>query len=320
MSKVSNTINVGFWENQLCERGTTVAVYDYAYFNKTILNNNSFIFYDKNNKENNENIIKKFKKEFEVFGVDNFEEADEIIKNKNITHLYTIKGGQKDDKVSKYAKNCIHCVFNATEPHGDVYSCISSVVAGYKKEFPIVPHIINLPKHDENMRKELKIPKEAIVFAGYGGRGSFDIKFVHKVVYDVAQKNPNIYFLFANFMKFCPDLSNIIHLPTITDMREKVRFINTSNAMLWGRRQGETFGIAIGEFSSLNKPVVAIKTGDLSHYNILQNKGVWYSDPYSLHTILTTYNKERVRERDWNAYRDYEPEKVIKIFEKTYLS
>jgi hypothetical protein len=33
----------------------------------------------------------------------------------------------------------------------------------------------------------------------------------------------------ANFNKFCPDLSNIIHLPTITDLYEKTKFINTTD-------------------------------------------------------------------------------------------
>ena len=32
-------INVAFWTNQLCERGTEVSIYDYAHFNETILGN-----------------------------------------------------------------------------------------------------------------------------------------------------------------------------------------------------------------------------------------------------------------------------------------
>jgi len=78
------------------------------------------------------------------------------------------------------------------------------------------------------------------------------------VVYNIAQNNPNIYFLFANFYKFCQDLPNIIFLPMITNLYEKVEFINTCDAMLWARQRGETFGSAIAEFSTLNKPIIAL--------------------------------------------------------------
>jgi hypothetical protein len=36
-------MKIAFQSNQLCERGTEIALYDYAYFNKTILNNESVI-------------------------------------------------------------------------------------------------------------------------------------------------------------------------------------------------------------------------------------------------------------------------------------
>ena len=42
-------MNIAFWDNQLCERGTSVSLFDYAYYNQTLLNNKSYIFYDKNN-------------------------------------------------------------------------------------------------------------------------------------------------------------------------------------------------------------------------------------------------------------------------------
>ena len=70
---------------------------------------------------------------------------------------------------------------------------------------------------------------------------------------NIAQNNPNIYFLFANFYKFCQDLPNIIFLPMITNLQEKVEFINTCDAMLWARLDGEVMSMSMGEFSTLNK-------------------------------------------------------------------
>lgn len=311
-------MNVGFWDNSLCERGTTVSLYDYALHNQTILHNKSYIFYDKKT-EKNTTIINKFKEHFVVHETDGFHEVDEYIKKYNITHMYIIKYGLLDNRISKIAKNCIHCVFDCRQPHGDVYSAISPYLTGYRDTIPIVPHMIHLPDHNESMREELHIPADAIVFGGYGGKDSFSIPFVHQVVQHVAKRNPHIYFLFANFTRFCPELPNIIHLPAIINLHEKVRFINTTDAMLWGRRDGETFGIAIGEFSSKNKPVIAMKIGSLSHAGILQDKGLWYHNEKTLHQHLVGFTREFAAQKDWNAYRTFTPEKVMEQFNNVYL-
>lgn len=314
-------MNIAFWDNCLCERGTTTSLYDYAYFNQTILGNKSYIFYDKNNKENKENIIKKFQEQFIVNETNNFKEVDFFLKKFNITHIYIIKGGERDSRLSKVAKNCIHCVFNCYQPHGEVYSSISHYVKGNEGKYPVVPHMINLPKHDRNLRERLHIPKNAVVFGGYGGRDSFNMRIAHEAVYAVARNNPHIYFLFANFHRFCDSLPNIIHLPMITNLENKVEFINTCDAMIWGRSGGETFGIAIGEFSTLNKPVIATRLcgGDLAHCHFLQEKAIWYNNRNDLYQKLVKFDPEIESKKDWNAYREYTPEKIIEIFRKTYL-
>ena len=118
------SINIAFWDNQLCERGTTVSLYDYAFYNQTILGNKSYIFYDKNNKENKEKIIQKFKKYFTVHETDNFKEVDSYLLKYNIKYIYIQKAGNIDSRLSRVAKNCIHCVFNCHQPHGNIYSSI----------------------------------------------------------------------------------------------------------------------------------------------------------------------------------------------------
>ena len=84
-------MNIAFWDNQLCERGTTVAMFDYAYYNQKLLNNKSYIFYDKNNKENKQEIINKFKQNFIVQETDDFKNIDEYLSKYMITHIYIIK-------------------------------------------------------------------------------------------------------------------------------------------------------------------------------------------------------------------------------------
>lgn len=322
-------VKIAFWDNSLCERGTTISLYDYAYYNKHLLLNESIILYNLNRIDNNNEVIEKFKKEFEVIGLNDFSDVDNILKYNNCDILYIIKAGNNEGHLSKVIKNVVHCVFNCNEPHGSVYAAISPYVKGYKKKVPVVPHMINLPNHDRNMREELNIPKDAIVYGRHGGYEQFDINYVHKIVYDVAKNHENIYFLFVNTKVFCKSLPNIIHIDKIIDLDKKVEFINTCDAMLWARNDGETFGLSIAEFSSKNKPVIAtpnLKLNpkvDKAHMHFLGNKGIWYNET-NLYNILTTFitsnNINDIRSKDWNAFKDYSPEKVIKIFEKVFIN
>jgi hypothetical protein len=322
-------VKIAFWDNSLCERGTSIAIFDYAFYNKNYLNNDSIILYNLTRNDNNNEVIEKFKKHFKVIGINQLNEIDKELLNENCDIFYVIKAGNNEGIFSTKIKTVIHCVFNCLEPHGDVYSAISPYIKGYKPNIPIVPHMINLPTHNMNMRKQLEIPEEAIVYGRYGGFNEFDITYVHKIVYNVAVTHNNIYFLFANTKKFCPTINNIIHLEKIIDLDEKVKFINTCDAMLWGRNDGETFGLSIAEFSTKNKPIIAtpnIKLNqnvDLAHFYFLKDKGIWYNEN-NLFEILTTFiNKNNIKDiklKDWNAYKDFTPDKVIKIFEKVYIN
>lgn len=309
---------IGFWTNQLGERGTEIASFDYAYYNQAFFNNKSIIFYEKNNPNNKQEAIEKFSKHFEVFGVNDFSEVDDILLKYNADFLYVLIFGFNEGKVSKVVKTGIHCVFNCTDPHGTVYALVSPNVHGNNGQYPIVPHMINLPNHDRNMRKQLNIPDNAIVFGRHGGIDAFDIPYVKQAVYNVALKNPNIYFLFLHTHQFCPSLPNIIHIPMTVDLDKKVEFINTCDAMIWGRKFGESFGLSIAEFSTKNKPVFCCITGDTAHIDLLKDKAIIY-DENNIEYLLTNFNFEEARKKDWNAYRNYQPEKVMKIFKEVFL-
>ena len=103
------------------------------YYNEKILGNNSYIFYNKNNINNNDSIKEKFNNHFLVFGLEKFYQVDEILESLNITHIYIIKYGKNDNLVSKVAKNIIHSTFDCSEPHGDLYTAISPYISNYTK-------------------------------------------------------------------------------------------------------------------------------------------------------------------------------------------
>jgi GR25 family glycosyltransferase involved in LPS biosynthesis len=318
----ANTKIIGFYDNQLCERGTTTALYDYAHFNEILLNNKSIIFYEKNNVNNNAAVIQKFKDRFiKIYALNSFSNINDIIEKEGVDILYLIKYGTNDNKLSPKCKNVVHCVFDCAKPHGNVYASISQQVRNNDNKYPVVPHMINLPSLNKNvnLRDKLNIPLDAIVFGRYGGYEQFDISFVHETIFEYATRNPNTYFLFANTRPFCNALPNIIHLDKLVELNKKVEFINTCTATIHARSDGETFGLSIGEFSSLNKPVITMRSEiDNAHLDLLGNKAMIYKNKQELIDIFTNV-KCLDMAQDWNAYRDYTPEKVMAIFDKVFI-
>jgi hypothetical protein len=321
-------LTIGFYENQLSERGTSIALYDYAYYNQTLLNNKSIIFYEVDSKNNNNEVIKKFASTFDkIYPVKHYSEIDDIVLKEKIDIMYFIKSGENDNKLSTKCKNVVHCVFTCSEPHGDVYAPISFNLKNNNNRFPEVPHIINLPETKETLHSELKIPINATVFGRHGAFEYFNNKYVQEAVYEVAKDNPNIYFIFLNTEQFCVYLPNIIHLDKIIDLKEKVKFINTCDAMLWASTYGETFGLSIAEFSSKNKPVITTKADynpnsllyQNIHLDLLKDKALIYHNKKDVMNYLLNIKNIIKLKSDWNAYKDYTPEKVMQTFKKVFI-
>jgi hypothetical protein len=91
--------------------------------------------------------------------------------------------------------------------------------------------------------------------------------------------------------------------------------------MIHARTDGETFGLAIGEFSSLNKPIITCRSSkDNAHLDILGDKAIIYDSKPSLISIFKNI-KEIIQSRnDWNCYKEYNPENVMKQFNSVFLT
>lgn len=312
-------VKIAFHDNCLCERGTTVAVYDYAYYNKHYLKNESIIMFQGNDKRNVPEVLKKFEKEFTLRPYNNWSEADQILKEEGCDIIYLQKAGDWDGKMAKVCKNIIHCVFNTSYKHGDVYGRISNSFGS--SNYPFVPYMVNLPNIDSNLRNELNIPKDAVVFGRHGGNTQFNIKYVYNAIDKITDENQNIYFLFLNTDIFCKLKPNIIHLEKIIDLERKTEFINTCDAMIHARAMGETFGSAVAEFSIRNKPVITCFSGDKAHNNILKEKCFVYKDENTLYDIFKDIysNIDNVRLKDWNAYNEYNPQNIMDKFNELFI-
>jgi len=315
-------VKIAFHDNCLCERGTTVSLYDYAYYNKYYLGNESIIMYIGNDKRNVPEVLDKFKKEFILRPYINWQsEADQILKEEKCDILYMQKAGEWDGKNASQTvcKSIIHCVFNTQNKHGDVYGRISNC---FGSNYPVVNYMVNLPNVDTNMRKELNIPDTAIVFGRHGGMDQFNINYVHQIIDKITNEYPNVYFLMVNTNKFCREKPNIIHHEKIIDLYKKVEFINTCDAMIHARQMGETFGSAVAEFSIKNKPVITCRNGpDLAHLDIMKEKCLTYGNESDVYSILKKFTTEldEIKKQDWNGYREYTPAKIMDKFNEVFI-
>ena len=253
-------LRVCFWSDQMCERGTEVALFDYADAAERILGVSAFVLYDLGAPNNFEGAVAKFRGRFgeRVVGLaGGWRELDGYLAAQAITVVYAIKCNN-DHQCSKIrgVRTCIHCVFDATDPHGDVYAKISPCVPG---KCAVVPHIV-APRAAEgpDLRAALGIPPTATVFGRYGGYESFDVEAAREAVLEVARRcaagtlppgAPDVYFVLMNTPPLCDadalEAARILHVARTSSDAAKARFIWTCDAMLHARSSGETFGLSV---------------------------------------------------------------------------
>lgn len=313
-----------FQSNQLSIRGTEIALYDYARYNEEVLGNQSLVCYEKNNSNNNPAAIERFSKRFETLAYTSFTEVDPLIRQYQADLFYAIKGGGRDGVVSAVVPSLIHAVFPVKPKaiHGSAYAFVSDWLArvSSNNRYPAVPHIVSLPNIDGDLRRELNIPADATVFGCHGGAGSFDIDFAKRCVQRVAEQRPDIFFVFLNIAPFTQH-PQVIFLPASADIEYKVRFINSCDAMLHARKRGESFGLACGEFSVRNKPVITYsRSGERNHIEVLADKALLYGGEQSLSALLLGFDRIWAMAQSWDCYSErFSPETVMRRFHESFI-
>lgn len=314
-------MKIAFHTPSIDVRGTCTAIYDYAFYNEELLGNSSIIITEKNGKHDQEAIF-KFSRRFQVIYYEYKTELEGILEKYCCDVLYAIKYGKKDGIESSRIKTVIHCVFDMLEPHGSVYAAVSDTLAKKFGKSTFVPHMIGLKPSTtgENMRKSLKIPESATVLGRHGGTDTWNISSTNQAIIRAVNMRPDLYFLFVNTPCFYQH-PRVIHLDKIIDMDEKNRFICTCDGMIHSSHLGETFGLAIGEFSVNNKPIIAYN-GDVWNDNykkILGNKALWYTTEENCYEILVGFDKRKYEGMDLNCYKEYSPQNVMATFKRVFL-
>lgn len=310
-------MKIGFHDNSLNLRGTSVALFDYAYYNQTILGNESVIFYNRNDMNTNVEVLEKFKRNFDVVSYDNFFEIDGY----KLDSCYIIKSGERNHQILNNTKTLVHSVFmqSIDQAHGHCYAFVSKWLSDVcsSGSIPFVPHMLNLPDIDINLRGELNIPKDGIVFGRYGGYDTFDIDFV-KFSISKSLKNSSYYFLFMNTEKFI-DHERVIFLNPSVSLEYKAKFINTCDAMIHARYQGESFGIAVLEFATRGKQIITYGgSREQSHIQYLKANCHIYNNEDDLDRIFSNFDAIN---KFNTAYLidEFSPKNVMKKFDEVFL-
>jgi len=319
-------MNIGFFVRHFTERGTEVAIYDYAKHNEEILHNKSYIICFTQEAQQNigfpteRHSYDKFSQRFPILEINTIHDMKNIIAQFQISVFYTLTHGGNDiyqfnnKELWGKCKTVKHCVFDTTCPESDFYISISEMLnRDHCTNIPVIPHIVDLPECSENLRNELQIPHDAIVYGRYGGIYEFNVDIAHNAIQQYIHLDENCYFLFMNTRKFF-EHPRIIYLDRNIDLDYKVKFINTCDAMIHARQMGETFGLSVAEFSIKNKPVLTCNCGVLEHIKILGDKAIIYNSTEELVNIFTNIKSIINSRDDWNAYISYSPENIIKLF------
>ena len=334
-------MNIVFYTNQISDRGTETAIIDYAEANEKILHNKSFISVPKD-RIFDEKRYNYLKERYKFFTFSSIPELKKSLIENNIDLFYAIVSGSGKDITDELPefKTFVHCVFSVSRRHGTYYCPIHQYLNIWgHTHYPVLPHITKTYNTTSlSLRKELGIPENAIVFGGYGGKDRFNIDFAQKAVIDAANAKKSLYFLFMNFDNFTTENSiinkNIFFLPGTTDLVFKEKFINTCTAMIHARSDGETFGLAVAEFSMKNKPVITYKPGfyssfkrfikwimrkndsyAMAHLMNLRDAAITYHDYSSLFDIFINFNKYYDKNKSYDRFsKVFTEEKVITIF------
>jgi len=315
-------MKVAFHSNSMSLRGSENALWDYANLNETILGNHSVICYQAKIEDTENPTFSKWKARFPLVPYRTKVELTSKLKERGVDILYQIKPGLFDGFLVPGVKNCIHSMFLSDEFHGDAFAYVSrwcsKVMTGREESF--VPHFVPKFESKMNLRGKLGIPTEAKVFGRHGGWDTFNIPFVRKAVLQHAQKSSDDHFVFLNTetIRGTEKLKNVHYLRPTIDPEQKAQFLATCDAMLHARQHGETFGLAVGEFAVLRKPVITFsESREKAHLEMLGKQALLYRNVGELAGILREFCPQKTHGTEYEIFAD--PKVVMELFQKKFL-
>jgi glycosyltransferase involved in cell wall biosynthesis len=326
-------------DNQLSERGTTQAVWQYGLALQA-LDHEITLAFNQELPGNNEEIITAISADMAIFGYSQTGELSRF--GQSFDAAYFIKSGEDDGLVIPNIRNVVHAVFQAYEPHGDYYAYVSDWLADNMRgrvvsargllkgrlskgllatrrgcenafDFDYIPHISNMPEPDDNLRRALNIPEDAFVIVRYGGYETFDIPWVHQILAECLTDNPRWYFIGINTRPFL-DHQRCLYLPPVTNRQDLANLLGSSDIFLNARASGESFGLANVEALQIGLPVLSWSGGwDRNHVQMLNPVRGLYANAGELESKLASLaiGKDPFQDRRLKIGAQYRPSAVV---------
>ena len=252
----------------------------------------------------------------------------EVLSIGRVDALYVLNSGTLEDRFKEIGIPVwVHSVFptDIDRIGGNRFAAISDWLSkeAYNNRVETVPHIIDAWEQSgcrDSWRAQHGIPSNAVVIGSMGGTHTFDLKIARDSIAEVLESRADIYFCSLNHAKFISH-RKAVFLKGTDCIAEKRSFINACDAMLHGRTQGETFGLACGEFAAAGKPVFAWRGAPEKHhlYHFSCHK-MQYSNKSQLVKLLKEFDPD-----DWDPRliqskcSQFNSEHVIDKFEKVFI-
>ena len=315
-------MKVAFHSRILTERGSEGAMLDYARLNRSVLGNESILCLPDRQEFAGNPLLKKWQEEFEVIQYQDKNDLGRKLGKDRAEVLYLTKPGPFDGFLVPGVKNCVHAQFLCDEFHGDAFAYLSPwmsrVMTGREESF--VPFYVPKFETSTNLRKKLGILSGERVFGRHGGWDTFNIPFARRAVAEHARKHRTDHFIFLNTepIHSTERLSNVHYLPATVDPEEKAQFLASCDTMLHARWHGETFGLAVGEFAALGKPVITFEgSRERAHLEMLGDRALRYRNRAELEEILCSFTSRKVSGTVYEEFAN--PNRVMDLFRKIFL-
>jgi len=315
-------MKVAFHSRLLTERGSEGAMLDYARLNRSVLGNESVLCLPDQPEFSGNPLLQKWREEFEVIQYQDKNDLGRKLKKDRAEVLYLTKPGPFDGFLVPGVKNCVHAQFLCDEFHGDAFAYLSPwmsrVMTG--REESHVPFYVPKFETSTNLRKKLGILSGERVFGRHGGWDTFNIPFARRAVAEHARKHRKDHFIFLNTEPIhgTERLSNVHYLTATVDPEEKAQFLASCDTMLHARWHGETFGLAVGEFAALGKPVITFEgSRERAHLEMLGDRALRYRNPAELEEILCSFTSRKVSGTLYEEFAN--PNRVMDLFRKIFL-
>lgn len=296
-------------------RGVEGTVWSYAHYNEVYLNNNSVIIVRPGacvTLDSTDEARAKFCDRFAVVEVRDDAHIDQVLRELRVDVCIVPCSGGADCFMPSSVPVIAHCVFRADAPLGTLRAAVSNWVSGGRAR--VLPNMVDIADSDGggDLRAELGIPADAFVFGRYGGWEQFSVPWAAEAVAQVAAERPDVWFALMHTKPFAAP-PNVVFVPGTCDRRRKRQFLDSCDAMVHAREDGETFGCAVGEFALAGLPVVTCASGDMEHVMILGDKAIVCADKAEFVAWLKNTQALRAMDMHGNGYERYTPARVAPL-------